>query len=211
MIDELVAVLPAAGLSRRMGQPKLLLPLGGRPVISRVIETLKLAGITRAVVTVRSGDQPLIDAVKSSGGIVIAPTPPPSDMRRSVEAGLIHLLEQVDDSAWRGWILIPADHPTLRAEVIRELVSAWQSAPDRIIVPVHQGRRGHPTILPRRLANEVFSLPDRVGINQLIRDSGQSIHEVPTSYPEVLEDLDTPSDWDRISARWRERDIHHPS
>ena len=46
----IAAIVPAAGLSQRMGEPKLLLPIGGIPVIARVIEALLAGGVDRALV-----------------------------------------------------------------------------------------------------------------------------------------------------------------
>ena len=103
---------------------------------------------------------------------------------------------------WQGWMLIPADHPTLNTESVEAIIAAWSTAPDRIAIPVRQGRRGHPTILPRHLAHHVFSLPVHTGINQLVRAQQQQVLEVEVHDPAILEDLDTPEDWDRIRARW---------
>ena len=88
MTPRLVAIVPAAGQSRRMGQPKLLLDLAGRTVIARVIEALRDAGITRCLVVVRPGDTALIQEITTAGGEIVIPTTAPADMRQSVEWAL---------------------------------------------------------------------------------------------------------------------------
>ena len=48
----IAGVVLAAGLSRRMGRPKLLLPLDGRPLLRRTVEALAAAGLADLIVVV---------------------------------------------------------------------------------------------------------------------------------------------------------------
>ena len=52
----LVVIVPAAGHSRRMGQPKLLLPLGDRPVIARLVEAFDHPSVLDVLVVIRPDD-----------------------------------------------------------------------------------------------------------------------------------------------------------
>ena len=99
-----------------------------------------------------------------------------------------------------GWVLIPADHPTLNPQLVRELIAAWSASPSQIAVPVYDGHRGHPTIFPWSLAEEVFRLPPDQGLNQVLRSDPNRVLEVPVSDPRVLDDLDTPEDLLRLRA-----------
>ncbi len=205
MTPRLVAIVPAAGLSRRMGQPKLLLDIVGRTVIARVIEALHDGGIARCLVVVRPGDLALIQEVTAARGEVVLPTTDPPDMRQSVEWALraVENWESGDScqaTPWDGWVLIPADHPTLSASLVRELIAAWSACPSQIVVPVFEGQRGHPTIFPWSLAVEVFRLPPELGLNHILRCDPTRVHEVLVSDPHVLDDLDTPEDLLRLRA-----------
>lgn len=84
----LIAIIPAAGLSRRMGQPKLLLPWRGTTVIANLVGELRAAGLSQILVVVRSSDDALASAVSSTGATLIQPPNDPPDMRTSVEIGL---------------------------------------------------------------------------------------------------------------------------
>ncbi len=196
MTPRLVAIVPAAGLSRRMGQPKLLLDLAGRTVIARVIEALREAGITRCLVVVRSNDVDLIQAVTAAGGEVVLPATDPPDMRASVEWGLRSIGRQT--TPCEGWVLVPADHPNLNPTLVRELIAAWNESPSQIAVPRYDGQRGHPTLFPWSLAEEVFRMPPEQGLNHILRGDPSRVLEVVVTDPRVLDDLDTPEDLLRL-------------
>jgi CTP:molybdopterin cytidylyltransferase MocA len=66
------------------------------------------------------------------------------------------------------------------------------------VVPVHQGRRGHPTIFPFALAASVFELPADQGLNRLLHAHAHEIIEIETASPSVVTDLDTPEDYDHL-------------
>src|SRR5207253_1266689 len=98
-----------------------------------------------------------------------------------------------------GWLLIPADHPTLGPDVIRGLLSAASEVTDKsIFVPTHAGRRGHPTWLRWSHGAAVRALPADQGLNAYIRSSAAEILEMPWPTDEVLLDLDTPEDYAHI-------------
>ena len=61
----LFAIVPAAGLSRRMGQPKLVMDLGGKTVIERLLTTLSHPAVDETIVVIRRGDDGLARAIAS--------------------------------------------------------------------------------------------------------------------------------------------------
>ncbi|MFG0335640.1 MAG: NTP transferase domain-containing protein, partial [Maioricimonas sp. JB049] len=149
------ALIPAAGRSRRMGRPKLLLPLGERRVIDWLLDALQTAGLQHVFLLARRDDTNLVAAVRDRMTMIVQPVADPPDMRTSVE----HLLEKAyakirprpDD----GWMLIPADHPVLRPELVATLCRAWQECDADVLVPEYEGRRGHPTLFRWSLAERV--------------------------------------------------------
>jgi molybdenum cofactor cytidylyltransferase len=194
----LFAVVPAAGHSRRMGRPKLLLPLGTGTVISGMLAVLQRPEITATLVVVRPDDTALREVVASSGATVLQPDGSPPEMRDSVEFALRQIETDYEPGPDDGWMLIPADHPLLDATILDRMIAAWRLERDRILVPVHGARRGHPTIFPFRLAREVYDLPPERGLNFLLRKDPARIREVEVESPSVLADLDTPEDYARL-------------
>ena len=204
----LMAIIPAAGLSRRMGQPKLLLPWRGATVISHLVEELKAAGINQIFVVVRSNDSALTAAVTDAGATAVHPETDPPDMRASVEFGLRIAYgpaqatqSAADDLLRSGWLLIPADHPIVSRGTVAALQTYWIAGRRQIIVPTFDGRRGHPTLFSSDFVREVFQIPHDCGLNWLVKHNAQFIREVPVADPGVVTDLDTKEDYEALLKR----------
>src|SRR4051812_2286819 len=115
----IAAVVPAAGLSVRMGRPKLNLPVGGVPLIARVVAAFRDGGAGRVVVVTAPGEAPaapeIAGAARAEGAeVVVAPTQP-ADMRASVELGLAFLAQGPAPSAI---LLAPGDSPGLSPALV---------------------------------------------------------------------------------------------
>lgn len=203
-IQRLFAVVPAAGHSRRMGQPKLLLPLGASTVIARMLAVIARPEIEATFVVIRPDDESLRAAVAACGATPLQPAVPPPEMRDSVEFALRHIERQFEPSPAAGWILAPADHPLLDPGVIDRLLTAWRNSSGKILVPVHGGRRGHPVIFPFGLVPDVYALPPDQGLNRLLTRHAAIIEQIEVDSAGVLADLDTPEDYARLQAGFEE-------
>ncbi len=188
------ALIPAAGDSVRMGRPKLLLPLGGRTILERVVSAARLGGATRTVVVVRPDDVALADAAGAAGADVERLAAATPDMRATVLAGLDWLEANLAADERPGFFLIPADHPVVSPEIFRAI--AMQSA--SIIVPVHAERRGHPVWIAWTHVAGLRRTPAGQGLNAYLRSQSAVTLEIPWPTPDVLVDLDTPADYESL-------------
>lgn len=193
------ALLPAAGHSTRMGRPKLSLPLAGRTVIEHVVGTLRESGVQHILVVVGPHVAELVPLATEAGASVHSLVEQTPDMRATVEAGL-HWIE----SNWKpadgdAFLLVPADHPVLSAEVVKEML-VWDARRD-IIIPTYQGRRGHPTLIGWRHTAGIKALPPNLGLNSYLRRHAEAVREVSVASETILLDLDTPEDYEQIRAR----------
>lgn len=202
MSGRLFAVIPAAGHSRRMGRPKLLLPLGGQTVLQRLLAVLVHSAIVERFVVVRPNDHPLIEAVHAAGATTVVPATEPPEMRVSIEHALRAIEERHHPDADDGWILIPADHPTLDAVITHQLITRWQRDRPAIFIPTHAGRRGHPTFFRWDLVDKVFELPSDAGLNRLVKERARDVVEVEVDDASILIDLDTPVDYAALCQRF---------
>src|SRR5438128_2713615 len=142
------AVIPAAGHSRRMGRPKLSLPLGARTILERVIDAIRAAKIEHTIVVLAPHVAELEALAQSAGAETLLLPEATPDMRTTVLEGLSWLEAQCHPAQDADWLLVPADHPTLDAAIIRALLNARIDDPARsIFVPTYQGKRGHPTLI----------------------------------------------------------------
>jgi molybdenum cofactor cytidylyltransferase len=201
----MMALVPAGGQSTRMGRPKLLLPLGERTVLEHVIASLRVAEVAPILVVVASHLPQLATVAEQAGADALLLSEATPDMRTTVERGLRWLEERLHPRPDDGWLLVPADHPTLDAAVVRSLVEARARYPERsIFIPTFQGRRGHPTLIAWQHVPGMRSLPAGEGLNLYLRQQAAQTLEVPVLSADVLCDLDTPEDYERLVQRFRE-------
>ena len=216
-----VAVVPAAGQSVRMGQPKLLLPWGHHTVIEALVRALRMGGVHQILVIVGPKMDAIAQRAASAGALIYTLSDYTPDMRKTVEQGLDYLRKQHLLQDQDGWLLTPADHPTLSPQIVRHLLTEFahdthngdadqlypstleeQIAPrGSVLVPVYQGRRGHPVLLSGRCIPILLTLPEDCGINALLRHPAIQVREVPWNDPTILDDLDTPLDYVRLRER----------
>ncbi|MEX0728861.1 MAG: nucleotidyltransferase family protein [Planctomycetaceae bacterium] len=200
--DRLFAVIPAAGRSRRMGRPKLLLPVGLEPLISRVIETFQRPQIAATVVVVRQSDVDLQQELAKTSAHVVTPGVDPPHMRDSIELALAAIERTFQPAPADGWILCPADHPLLDGSILNRLMAAWRTCPTPIQVPVHKGRRGHPVFFRWSTVAALRALPADAGVNALLKQHPDEVTACNVEDEGVLFDLDTPEDYLKLCRRW---------
>jgi molybdenum cofactor cytidylyltransferase len=193
------AVIPAAGKSSRMGCAKLALPLGESTVLGAVIQALRLAKVDHILVVIGPHVPELLPLARAAQVEICELSHETSDMRATVEAGLRWLERHCRPNASDCWLLAPGDHPALDADVVRRLIEAsGANSPFSIWIPTHQGKRGHPTLVRWTHVPGIRKLaPDR-GLNGYFREHARETLEVPVESAAILEDLDTPEDYERL-------------
>jgi molybdenum cofactor cytidylyltransferase len=197
------AVVPAAGKSVRMGRPKLALPLGDRTILERVVASLRQAGVDQIIVVVGPHATQLAPLAESAGAHVLQLTEETREMRATVEQGLRWLEEHFRPHPEDGWLLVPADHPTLDPSLVRLLVAERAAHPGKsIVVPTHGGRRGHPTLVDWKHVAAIRAQLRGAGLNVYFRQQTGETLEVPVASPDTLCDLDTPEDYERLRRAW---------
>jgi molybdenum cofactor cytidylyltransferase len=194
------AIIPAAGHSARMGRPKLSLPLGGRTVLEHVIAALHEGGVDHVLVVVAPHVPELVPLATDAGAEVSLLPEPTPDMRATVEHGLRWLEERYRPRPGDYWLLAPGDHPGFGPGVVRQLLASAGRDGRSIVIPVHGGRRGHPTAIAWTHVAGIRALPAKAGINTYLRTHATETGEVEVADPGVLLNLDTPEDYDKLQA-----------
>lgn len=198
----IAGLIPAAGHSRRMGQPKLALPVAGKTVLEHVVTTLLDAGVNPVLVVLGPHVADLSTPARDAGASVLLLPWPTPDMRATVERGLWCLEETLHPGDEDDWLLAPGDHPTLEMEVLRKLIAARAAHPEKsIIVPTFQGQRGHPTLVRWKHVADLRGHPQGEGLNTYLRGQMGITLELPVDSASVVEDLDTPEDYERLLKR----------
>jgi glycerophosphoryl diester phosphodiesterase len=195
-----LAVLPAAGASRRMGQPKLLLPFRGRPLIAGVVDALRGGGVS-GIVLVTAPDDEELGAWAREAGLFLAVNPDPArGMLSSIREG-IAAMGGAAALAERGETLLvsPADLPNLDTGTVVILLRRMAEAGAALAVPVYRGRRGHPLAIAPALIPEIDTLDPDVGLKQLRDRHEAELVEVEVEDPGAVQDVDTPEEYRRAT------------
>jgi len=205
-----VAVVPAAGASRRMGRPKLLLPYGdgGGTVLGAVVAALRAGGAAPVVVVAAAADAELrrwCAEAEEAAGLLVALNPVPErGMLSSILEGLA-ALGGAGELARRGATLLvsPGDLPGLRPETVAELLRRRRAAGAGLAVPVWRGRRGHPLAVAPALIQEIAGLDPARGLRHLLDRHAGELLRVEADDPGCVADLDTPEDYGRLPPAGR--------
>jgi molybdenum cofactor cytidylyltransferase len=196
------AIVPAAGASRRMGRPKLLLPYGGGTVLGSLLGTLRDAGVTQIVVVAAAGDAEL-----RAWCATLAPPPmlalnaaPERGMLSSILEGIAALggADHLATRATAALLVTPGDLPGLRPSTVVELLRRRQAHAAGLAVPVYRGRRGHPLAIAPALIADIAALDPARGLRHLLDLHPDHLLQVEVDDPGCVTDLDSPQDYERL-------------
>lgn len=192
----IAAIIPAAGLSSRMGGQviKPLLPWRHHTVIEEIITTLLTAGLSQIVVVTGHQHQALEAALASCPvRCLFNPNYASGEMLSSLQVGL-----QALPAGCSGALVALADQPQMQVSVVQKMLKAFAESDNQaIVIPSYQMRRGHPVVLPRRLWAEVLALPQGATLRAVLQAHVDEIRYVVVDTPTVLADLDTPQQYEQ--------------
>lgn len=183
----------AAGLSRRMGTSKQLLPLADKPVIHHCLHALLAAQASPLVVVLGPGGEAVQAAIASFPVTIAWNRDPEGDMAGSVRAGLALLPPDCS-----GVLVHLVDHPLATAATMQALCAAHLTTPQSIIIPTCNGRQGHPTLFPRGILNELTS---SVILRDIVRKDPARVLRVPVEDEGIFLDMDTPDEYEAMRQR----------
>lgn len=189
----IASVILAAGLSRRMGQPKMVLPWGGQTVIGRVVQVLVEAGVAE-IVAVTGGARQQVEAALAGlpARTVFNQRFEEDDMTVSLQAGLQALPAEI-----QACLVALGDQPQIEPGIVTAVIDAFRSSGAELVIPSYQMRRGHPWLVGRSLWGEIQALHAPDTLRDFINRHADQIHYLNVNNPGVLKDLDTPDDYER--------------
>lgn len=184
------AILLAAGQSKRIGRPKLLLPFDDGTILGRTIDNLLRSKVDEVIVVLGYRAQEVKKVV--AGRPVKAVFNP--DYPRGMSTSLISGLKLVDDRAERVMVAL-ADQPLIGKETYNRLIAASLNCDKGIIVPTYQAKRGNPIILSTRYREELLALEGDVGGREILKRHPDDILEVAVSSGSINIDINTEDDY----------------
>jgi CTP:molybdopterin cytidylyltransferase MocA len=200
----LAGVVLAGGRSVRMGSPKALLDFRGQPFVVRILEALEALEVKTRVVVVGPDGPRIRPALAGHECLIVENSDVEGGPIASLRAAL-RVLHAVQPSAALAW---PVDLPHVRVTTVERLIETFRRDPAPAVVPTFAERRGHPVLWGAGLFEELLTsdAATQHGARAVLHAHAAEISTVAVDDPAVIEDLNTPEDYERL-VRELNRDI----
>lgn len=185
------AIILAAGESKRMGQPKMLLPWGEGTVLTHVLSVFREAGV-EDILVVTGGAREQVEGLVSGLGVrtVFNEAFQTGEMLSSIQCGIRALTRQT-----RAMLIGLGDQPQVQVGSVRRVYEAFLETKSSLVVPSYRMRRGHPWLVARPLWEELLKLEPPASPRDFLNAHREEIEYVNVDDPGILADLDTPQDY----------------
>jgi molybdenum cofactor cytidylyltransferase len=201
-----LGVVLAAGGSTRMGRPKQLAELDGRPLLAHVLAAVDAAPEDRG-----SGDlepRPPVDRVVVALGGAADAVLEQVDLGRAEPlvvdgwaAGMGHVLASTLAQAgddWEAVVVLLGDQPLVPGGAVARVVEAWRSGAGPVVTATYGGRPGHPRLFDRGLLPELLRLTGDTGARDLLATHPDRVHRVEVGDLGSDTDIDVEADLERV-------------
>lgn len=189
-MSEIWAIILAAGESKRMGSPKMLLQYKGKTIIENVIDNVTASEADKTLLVLGSyGDEIL----KVIGVLPVKHCYNENyklGMLSSVKCGF-NFLPGVTGAA----LIFLGDQPMIGTDIINIVIEAYRREGKGIVMPVFKNKRGHPVLIDLKYRKEVENLDPEEGLRGLARKFGDDVLEVKVNTQDILKDIDTREDY----------------
>ncbi|HCY41515.1 MAG TPA: molybdenum cofactor cytidylyltransferase [Prolixibacteraceae bacterium] len=195
-MNDIWAIVLAAGMSTRMGTQKLLLPFAGMTMIEKVVENILNSGIENVLI-VLGANRTEIEEILEFWPVQLTWN---ENFREGMHTSVIAGVNALPESAKAAAFFL-GDQPLISPEVVVKVVEEWQNSGKGIVIPLYAGKRGHPPLYDLKFRNELQNLDPSVGLRSVAQRFQDEIIEVETECPGILKDIDTKEDY------WRESGV----
>jgi molybdenum cofactor cytidylyltransferase len=191
----ITAIILAAGASKRMGRPKMLLPWGEETVLSHVVSTFFEAGL-KDILVVTGGAREQVESAISHLEVrtIYNREFAKGEMLSSIQCGINTTSRQA-----QAVLIGLGDQPQVQTGSVRMVCDVYHDLKSDIVIPSFKKRRGHPWLVSRPLWSELLNMDVSLSSRSFLNTHSDKIHYVDVDDPGVLADMDTPEDY----QRWR--------
>ena len=185
----IIAVVLSAGESSRMGRPKALLPIEGQNFIERIVGALKQSQAGGIVVVLGHDADVMRQQIDHLAVDIVVNREYKNGQLSSLQSAIRHIEKE---DRCDGMLVHLVDHPYLDRRLVDLMIRRFVETKKLIIVPRHQGKRGHPVIFSRDLFAELLSAPTDQGAKAVVNAHRAETLEIDTEDEGVALDIDTP-------------------
>ena len=194
------AIVLAAGLSTRMGRLKATLPLGSGTFLSRIIETLRSAGVDDVVVVVgHRADDVMASVARMDIAARFAMNP---DYESGQFSSLVAGLDAVDAPGVSATLVTLVDVPLVTVATVRAVVDQYHRTHAPIVRPTRGTEHGHPVLIDRRVFGALRRADPSGGVKPVVRAYASPAGDFPVDDEGAFRDIDTVDEYQRALAEW---------
>jgi molybdenum cofactor cytidylyltransferase len=183
------AVILSAGESSRMGRPKALLPIEGQNFIERIVGALTQSQADRLVVVLGHNADVMRRQIEHLPIDIVINTEYKNGQLSSLQTAIRHIER---DNRCDGMLVHLVDHPYIDRRLVDLMIQRFYETKKLIVVPRHQGKRGHPVIFSRELFGELLNAPVDQGAKVVVNAHRQETLEIEWQDEGITLDIDTP-------------------
>lgn len=188
----LAAVILSGGASSRMGSPKALLPYQGRPFLEHLLKITIHPEIGARRVVLGADAESIAKAIPLKANEMIINSQWEKGQLSSIQAAVRKL-----PAGTEGMLLLLIDHPLISSLLVGELIAQFHKSRKPIVLPVYEGRRGHPVIFSASLYPELLRAPAETGARAVVWAHADDVEEVPTNEEGCVLNLNDPETLNR--------------
>jgi len=187
------SVILAAGESKRMGCPKLLLPFAGQTIIETVVSEAQSSRVDGTLLVLGAHREKILNILKDRTISTSINSRFQKGMLSSVQTGFRSL-----PSGTRAAVILLGDQPEISKTIIDLVVQAYVGSGKGIVLPTFRKERGHPVLIDMKYKGEIERLAPDVGLRGVVYSHPEDIFEVPVDEPGILKDIDTFEDYEKL-------------
>ncbi len=201
--NNIAGVVLAAGLSRRMGQFKPLLPYAQSSIIENTVANLKQAGAGKIIVVTGYRSTEIVQRFLNWDNVLLVKNYnyQHGEMLESVQLGL----KQVSDCD--ATYVVPGDMPAIAVETFIKVRQCMDKTKAKIVFPTINGKRKHPPLINSSCFPAICSFKGEGGLRVALEQFLEQTVCVPVEDIGCTIDADTWEDYMRLQAYHRYRSI----
>ena len=189
----IAGILLAAGDSKRMGEPKALLPYDGITFIDSILNKFSNIGCEPIITILGASAELIFEKTKVHKFQCFRNPNPEEGQLSSLQIAIAHLPDESE-----GFIMALVDHPMVKLDTYIKLFEMAKSNPANIIVPEFYGQKGHPVYFGRPFFDSILHLPLTDGARVVLKENPADVMSLPVDDEGILKDIDTPKDYQNL-------------
>lgn len=189
-MNEIWAIILAAGASTRMKRQKLLLPFNGKTIIETVVENVASSVGSNILVVLGSHAEEIKSLIENQKVQFCVNESFLNGMLSSAICGFRALPHEA-----KAALVFLGDQPQIPPQATNLVIEVWMKSKKGIVMPTFNGRRGHPVLIETRYKSEIEKLDPERGLKTLSEKYKDDVFEVECEIPEILRDIDTQEEY----------------